>query len=678
MKSRIITIVFIALTFFSFGQYEKYINLVTPYLRDSIRSGFFYFKMPNNFQPGYLYSLYKQYAPDYDNDMVLIEHHTDSLAGMSHYDYQQTYKGIPVEGAGCIEHFTKNGVLNYINAKVADSINKNSKPKISGKQAVKQLISKLKYRNRKLKFAWEDGAWEKQRKIDLDSSGATWYPNAKLIWAIDTMKDVNLIIPGKRFTLAYKISITTILPDFEIFEYYVDANNGSILKYHSTSIDASGQDIQADVYSYGPQWLDARWKGGFVQKFELYAGDQTHKIHTKKFVASVPPTPWNGMPETRYHAGYWGNTYLSETSPHFYTTVTWDFFKDYFGRIGMDGSGALTRVEAEWKQSNGVNVYNAQYMNISPSVNLIRFGYSTTNYDYGFEPSVVAHEFTHGITHYLSGLAYEHESGALNESFSDIFGTVVQALMLEQTYTDWIIGNRIPNTNTGERSLKNPNQYGTHWTGQFDNNNNPIYDLGQPDKYNGIYWCSCPGNVDDGGVHINSGVQNHWFYLLSEGSNSPQIQGIGMLKAAQITYWALENSLISSSQYSDSKEATIEAAGVLFGNCSQEQKSTVKAWQAVGMFATLDCSETSGINEWIPSSEIKIYPNPTSSEITIRLPVITDSPILIYNIEGQQVGELTNTSRVIKANLSYLENGIYFLHILCGKQHFVKKIILNK
>lgn len=80
----LLTGLFIVLSRFSLAQFMQYEQLLTPYLSKSIESGFFYFNTPNNFQAGTLYQLYRQSVPDLNNNMVLIDHHTDSLAGFSH------------------------------------------------------------------------------------------------------------------------------------------------------------------------------------------------------------------------------------------------------------------------------------------------------------------------------------------------------------------------------------------------------------------------------------------------------------------------------------------------------------------------------------------------------------------------------------------------------------------
>lgn len=659
MKSKILILITLLVSSFSFGQYQQYINMVTPYLNDSIKSGFFYFTTPNNFQPGFLYESYRQSAPDLNNNMVITDSHVDSLIGFTHHKYQQTFMDIPIEGAGCIEHFDTNGSLSFINAKVADSIKKSHEPALSKEEALKLLFEQIKGKE-KVFFAWESDEWEDQIKFDTDNENATWYPEPELIWAIDNYKHLDLIIPGDRFTLAYKIDIKFISPKSETIVYYLDAQTGSILKDNSTQIN-----ITADVYGYGPQWMDAKWRGGFIQKYELNTDNPLmHNVHTKKFINYS--ASWNSMPEVRKSSNYWGSTYLTETSAHFHVINSWDFFKNNYGRNGFENNGTVVRVKTQLPETNA-------YFSYSSHPNELVFGRSPTNYDLTYEPSIVGHEFTHGIIYHTAGLVYQDEPGALNESFSDIFGTVIQSLTIDNTYTDWILGNSIPNTLTFQRSLKDPNSMGQHWTGNYDSNGNPIYDLGQPEKYNGNLWCYCPSSVDYGGVHINSGVQNKWFQILSDGNSA--VNAIGMNKAAKISYLALTSHLLSSSQYTDSKEATITAAIQLYGECSEEHKSTVAAWKYVGLNAYINCN-TNSLSKF-NIDDITVYPNPTNSFVTIELPKTLSEPILIYDVSGKLAKTIDKKGVYFKADLSNLEQGVYLMHFTFNEKQIVKRIIVR-
>lgn len=173
MKKITVLFSFIILSVKSMAQYEQYLPYVQPYLSAPIESGFFYFITPNNIQAGQLYQWYKITAPDLDNDMLLVKVHTDSAIGMTHYKYQQLYKGLRVEAAGCIEHYQSDGSLNMLNAKIADSINQSEKARYSPREAISIAIDYLNSES-EVRFAWEDLEWESDLQEDLDDPNATY------------------------------------------------------------------------------------------------------------------------------------------------------------------------------------------------------------------------------------------------------------------------------------------------------------------------------------------------------------------------------------------------------------------------------------------------------------------------------------------------------------------------
>lgn len=661
MRTNIITVICIVLSKLSFGQYQQYEQYITPFLSAPIESGFFYFTTPNNFQAGQLYQLYRQNAPDLNNNMILIDQHVDSLIGYTHYKYQQTYMNIPIEGTGCIEHYDTNGSLSYINAKIADSIKKSHIPKISKDKAIDGLIKSLKKEG--IVFAWEDEDWEKQMQLDNDDEHATWYPSAKLIWAIDTMKNVQLIIPGNRFTLAYKIPVTIVSPEYETFYYYINANTGDILKVNSTH----RHDGPATIPGYGTRIIDTRWKGGFTQGYILNTNDATRNIHTKKNHNGT--AAWWTISETKTSNDVWGLTYETETATHYHVSNSWDYFRNVFGRTGQDNSGREIRVRSQWNQNNAV--YTA---NPSSSFAEMIFGKTSSNRDWGTEPSVVAHEFTHGVIYHTTDLEYAYESGALNESFCDIFGIVIHAKMLDGGSTDWTLGNFIPSSSNERRSLSNPNTLGIH----FQSGNQGT---GQPNTYNGNYWYS--GNLDNGGIHVNSGVQNKWFYILANGesdyndhSNQYNVEGIGIDKATNIAYYAMTSGLLSSSQYSDARQSTINYAKNQYGECSKEHKAVIDAWYAVGIGNPNSCPVLSV--DQIEEQTILVYPNPSSGSLTIDIPQMTTNSILMYDISGKLVKEIKGNSTFFTEDISSLEDGVYLLNFNFDGKLIVKRVILQK
>ncbi|MBE0641048.1 MAG: M4 family metallopeptidase, partial [Bacteroidales bacterium] len=197
---------------------------------------------------------------------------------------------------------------------------------------------------------------------------------------------------------------------------------------------------------------------------------------------------------------------------------------------------------------------------------------------------IVAHEISHGLTSYTADLVYSYESGAMNEAFSDIFGTAVE-FYAKPSAANWTIGENI---GSAFRSMSNPNAYG------------------DPDTYLGNNWYS--GSNDNGGVHTNSGVLNHWFYLLSVGGagtndlgDAYNVNGIGIMDASRVAYRMLSVYLTSTSQYADARFYGIKAAIDLFGACTPAVASVTNAFYAIGVgpayyngvIAAFDASATS-------------------------------------------------------------------------------------
>jgi len=184
---------------------------------------------------------------------------------------------------------------------------------------------------------------------------------------------------------------------------------------------------------------------------------------------------------------------------------------------------------------------------------------------------VVGHELTHGVTDYTSRLIYRNESGALNEAFSDIMGTAIeffyQAPGSGPLRADYEVGEDVV-VPGGVRSMRSPIVWG------------------DPDHYSIRY----TGVQDSGGVHINSGIVNHVYYLAIEGGTNRvsglSVQGVGTANREQmerVFYRAFTTLLVPSSNFSQARAATIQAARDLFGANSAPERSVTQAWTAVGV-----------------------------------------------------------------------------------------------
>ncbi|MEU9246768.1 M4 family metallopeptidase [Streptomyces sp. NPDC048385] len=248
---------------------------------------------------------------------------------------------------------------------------------------------------------------------------------------------------------------------------------------------------------------------------------------------------------------------------------TWDFYKSTFGRSGIknNGVGAYSRVH-----------YGSSYVNAfwDDSCFCMTYGDGSGNTHPLTSLDVAGHEMSHGVTSNTAGLNYSGESGGLNEATSDIFGTGVEFYANNASDVgDYLIGEKI-----------NINGDGT-----------PLRYMDQPSKdgASANYWSSSVKNLD---VHYSSGVANHFFYLLSEGSgsktingvsyNSPTyngstVTGIGRAKALQIWYKALTTYFTSTTNYASARTGTLSAAAALYGSGSTEYNAVAAAWSAVNV-----------------------------------------------------------------------------------------------
>jgi Zn-dependent metalloprotease len=183
---------------------------------------------------------------------------------------------------------------------------------------------------------------------------------------------------------------------------------------------------------------------------------------------------------------------------------------------------------------------------------------------------IIGHELTHGVTQYEAGLVYFNQPGALNESFSDVFGSLVKQRNLSQTAAqgDWIIGGGLftPNVNgVGIRSMKEP---GTAY-------DDPVLGKdpqpGHMDQYKNVPY-------DNGGVHINSGIPNRAFYI-----TAVEMGGYAWEKAGRIWYVTLRDKLSSTASFQDAADLTYQVAGELYGVGGLEQVAVRKGWAEVGI-----------------------------------------------------------------------------------------------
>ena len=271
--------------------------------------------------------------------------------------------------------------------------------------------------------------------------------------------------------------------------------------------------------------------------------------------------------------------------------VYW-FYQHMYGRSSYDGKDATIVSSVHGKFDNGLggcDGNNAAW--IGDEFNQMvygdgdGFGILLKDLTLGFD--VTAHEMTHAVTYTTSNLAYMDDSGALNESMSDLFGATVEAWQASGGGAAGNPASITPSANTwkiGEAvaGFLLPG-------GALRFMNDPATDMSSKDYYPERIM---PGGMDNGGVHFNSGIGNLAFYLMSQGGVHPRtkttstVAAIGIAKANHIFYTANVSLYTSMTNYEGARYATAQAAENLYGRCSPEWRTVHQAWDAVGVPGT--------------------------------------------------------------------------------------------
>ena len=240
--------------------------------------------------------------------------------------------------------------------------------------------------------------------------------------------------------------------------------------------------------------------------------------------------------------------------------MTYDYFKNIHGRNSYDNSGGVLKSYVHY----GVNYVNAGWNGV---FHHMIYGDGNASVDILTSLDIVAHEIGHGITQFTAGLVYSGESGAINESFSDIWGVCVQNYAAPNKQI-WLSGDEI--TTPPVRNMSNP----------------LLSSPPQPATYGGGPNWTGP----NAGVHTNSGIMNHWFYILSVGKsgtngigNAYNVTGISISKAEKIAYRTLTVYMTSGTNFANARTHTIQAAIDLYGYCNPEVIAVTNAWYAVGV-----------------------------------------------------------------------------------------------
>lgn len=457
---------------------------------------------------------------------------------MAHVRFQQKVNGVPVWEGEAIVHLKSDGEVSAITDDLKAGVAVDVNPNFSTEEAV-----------------------EIAKKIYLGSKFLTEEPKVDL-W---------IYRGAERDHLVYRVRMKRIdgfsHPTMPVI--FIDAHTGEKVFSYDNLQTGSG----SSLYS-GTVTIDTSIVGS-----TYYMEDLNRRIGTFDFrngtsqVYRFTDTDdiWNSSPQ---RAG---------VDAHYGAMKTYDYFLNVHGRRGVDGNQGPGSYTAAANSSIRLLSSRVHYGN-----NYNNAFWDGTYMTYGdgdgttFTPLVTldicGHEMTHGVIERTANLTYSGESGALNESFADVFGAMVELYTRggSSTADTWKIGEQAYTPNTAGDALrymddphKAPNR---GFTADDD-----------PDHYAERY----TGTADNGGVHINSGIGNKAFYLVAVGGTHHRsgvtVTGIGTTKAARIWYRALTYYMTSGTNFAGARTATLNAATDLYGSSSVEYNTVATAWCAVGV-----------------------------------------------------------------------------------------------
>jgi len=520
------------------------------------------------------------------SEMSLRTVQKDDL-GYEHVRFYQKYKGLQVVGSELIVHINEKKQIYQINGQYHPDINISITPVSSSEKALSIGVQEFQ----------EKPGFKVEKEPEL-----VVYPSGV-----------------KHYVLAYHYVLyyDDLAGDVGRWVYYVDAATGEVINRYNDIKYFKAPPQNSSDYKNGDQGTDKRYpfptptSPNLLNNIPSIAPPTTNGIHTNitgsiltgEGGTSVTGQGWydsTNLAYYLYNKNLWWYIYNVATSGYtdnntyaYRTTSNWGTSD----RAEMSAGQNFHSTQNYFKTVHSRNSFNndSAYArgNVHQGTNYVNAYWDGTDFHFGDGDGttanplttldIVAHEYGHAWTDYTSNLTYQAESGALNESFSDIIGAVVEFYVQPDGRAnypnkvagtaDWLMGEDCWLSSTALRDMRSPSNTTTVGSGRE-----------QPSYYHGSYWYDFSG--DNGGVHYNNGVQNFLFYLLSEGGSGTNdgmpysVTGIGVDNARLVAYRTNSNYLISSSTHAGARGAWVSAATDL----NPAWVSSVQAaWDAVGI-----------------------------------------------------------------------------------------------
>ena len=491
------------------------------------------------------------------DQMVQRSAETDQL-GFVHQRFAQYYQGIRVEHADYIVH-SKSGAVEAINGDFERIANLSITPSVSQKTALNSALAHVGART----YMWQTS----------EANAEVFEPTGELVIVRDHRASEN----GPR-VLAWKFNVYAAAPISRAY-IYVDAQSGAVVLQDDIIKHAAATGTFATAYSGSRSTNDGTTTGGYFLREGTTRGLGIETYNCKKGNSYTAATDFVDA-DNNWTAAEYNNANFDNVSgdAHVGAQATYDYWKNVHGRNSYDNAGAKIQSYVHFDDTPGDGVgYENAYWNGS----VMTYGDGASRFRPLTALDVCGHEIGHAVCEKTANLTYSNESGAMNEGLSDIWGASIEAYAVAslgftssgvKPKSTWLIGEEIDKQQAALRSMSDPKS------------------LGQPAYYKGVNWYT--GTGDNGGVHTNSGVLNHWYYVLAagesgtnEGGGAYSVTGVGLDAAAKITYRMESVYMVASSTYSQARGYAIQAATDLYGSTSAQVKATTDAWFAVGVGA---------------------------------------------------------------------------------------------
>jgi len=459
--------------------------------------------------------------------------------GMTHVRFDQFHKGVRVVGGQFIAHFTAAGEMKTVNGWYEAGIDIDVTPSLTASAATDRALEHLA-------AFFGTGRPDEPELVVFPWEGYNYLCWRLFIWSDSPM--------GR-------------------WEYLVDARSGEVVFNANRIMDANDIGSGIGVMGAWRYHIDTDWTGSMYQMrdYTRQAGNNPHghdgQMPSGSYIqCNIASTSLPGSIATDVDNVWSASTQAPVVDGQVYSCLMYDYMLHHLGRNGFNDAGATMLTSVNYSAEGDNNAYwNGNQ--------IVIWSWSTGWRSLAGCPDVIAHEWGHAITDYCSNLVYQMESGAMNESFSDMIGAAFEFYHDTLDIPDWLMGENGTTSGTGFRDMENP------------------HNAGDPDFYgtSDPYWvdqngCSPSWYNDYCGVHTNSGVGNKWFFLLSDGGvhHGITVTGIGVQNAMLVAYYANAYYWGMNTDYHEGALGTISAAMDLDPTGAWAAQAA-NAWNAVGV-----------------------------------------------------------------------------------------------